>query len=427
MTIRRRTFARVSVLLIAASSLVTAATHGASAAPADPTKVPITATGAVPMMKAGQASKNFATQMKCASSGNTQSQAKKVGCVELSTVSPPKGHVPRLKSAASPMDLVPVPDWCLSHAYQGIYAIRTEACAISTTKLVTRQLQPDGTFLVTGEIYFDVYNYTYGSTFVGNWTHEVQVSAYDGWGDAQETVLSATARAVYSDYYHAPASCSVDDYSFESWSLLPYDSIRWGQSTFTTTATAAGAIGYCQTIWDLLFTTPGYTDAGGPLSMDEMRCDTATLGRSDTGCVVPWYPSELVYSQSATPELASHVSQAQASGLPGAGFSNPLYRTNRDDVQKTNRSRACDDAPSIAAKSCDEYPFATTYNGLWAGGTRRTFDGCNFDLPQQTGPTGVSVCMIAVSDQSSQGGTNNAFYRSQRVLDDDPFVVHIGP
>ena len=63
--------------------------------------------------------------------------------------------------------------------------------------------------------------------------------------------------------------------------------------------------------------------------------------------------------------------------------------------------------------SCDEYPFKTTQEGLgwlpdptWKT-ARRTFDGCSMPLPTQTGPVGVSSCMIAVRDQSSQGGTNN--------------------
>lgn len=80
----------------------------------------------------------------------------------------------------------------------------------------------------------------------------------------------------------------------------------------------------------------------------------------------------------------------------------------------------------MEGKSCDEYPVATSKQGLSRGGTRRTFDDCGFpDIPSGTGPTGVSICMITARDNNSQGGSNTQFYRSERVLDGDPFRVTI--
>jgi plasmid stability protein len=108
---------------------------------------------------------------------------------------------------------------------------------------------------------------------------------------------------------------------------------------------------------------------------------------------VPWYVDPLVYSQARAPGLASHILRAQGSGLPGGPFSTPLTRASTA-VRGQNRRLACGDAPSVIGLSCDEYPFASSQQGLTAGGTRRTFGDCTFNLPRATGPTGVSVCMI---------------------------------
>lgn len=139
--------------------------------------------------------------------------------------------------------------------------------------------------------------------------------------------------------------------------------------------------------------------------------------------MVPWYGSDLRYSKARTPDLARHVTRAQNSGLPKR-----LHRTTKKSVIKKNCDLACDDRPSASGKSCDEYPVATSKEGLSAGGTRRTFDGCSDrDIPSGTGPKGASACAIAARDNKSQGGTNTQFYRAERVLQNDPFDVVIVP
>lgn len=138
------------------------------------------------------------------------------------------------------------------------------------------------------------------------------------------------------------------------------------------------------------------------------------------------YASSVGYSQSAYPSLAAHVSQAQNSGLPGATFAAPLNRLRDATAINANRNLACGDAPSIAGFSCDEYPLASSYQGLsTGGGTRRSFDGCQIFAPVETGPTGVSACMITASENSAQGGLMAGFYYDWRVLDGDPYRVRV--
>ncbi|MFD5704212.1 NucA/NucB deoxyribonuclease domain-containing protein [Streptomyces lasiicapitis] len=200
---------------------------------------------------------------------------------------------------------------------------------------------------------------------------------------------------------------------------------KWmkGESFFGTTATAVGAKGKCGTGWTMKATNPPYNPVDFPSTFKEVRCDNATAGRQQVGCAVPWYASDLRYSKARTPDLARHVTLAQNSGLPKR-----LHRTTKQSVIDKNRDLACDDRPSVTDKSCDEYPVATSKEGLSAGGKRRTFDGCSYrDIPSGSGSKGASACAIAKGDNQSQGGTNTQFYRAERVLQNDPFDVVIIP
>jgi hypothetical protein len=221
-------------------------------------------------------------------------------------------------------------------------------------------------------------------------------------------------------------ACTRVSASFLGKPLLPLNSWRAGEAFFDTTATAAGAKGTCATYWYLTFTNGTYSPAVVDYQLNQFRCDNDTAGRAAVGCVVPWYASELVYSKASYPSLASHVERAQASGLPGATFDKPLTRTTDPAIIKKNRDPACGDAPSVWQMSCDEYPIATSRNGLSAGGTRRAFDGCQMPhVSSGTGSSGVSVCMITAAENSAQGGLNTQFFRRERVLDGDPFRVTV--
>ncbi|MFD7733413.1 hypothetical protein ACFV6F_23870 [Kitasatospora phosalacinea] len=260
-------------------------------------------------------------------------------------------------------------------------------------------------------------NYEYTDRTLITWAHQLEVTAYSGWGDA----MTATVEGAASP----SGSCSLSNSSFPAQPLQPTSTWRIGEAFYNSTATAIGAIGFCTTTWQLTFRAPGgYTPAGMTYARNNVRCDNATPN-ANPGCVVYWYAPPVFYSQTNTPDLANHVARAQASGLPGGTFDRPLTRITNPDLQEKNRQLACGDAPSITDKSCDEYPLASTKQGLYTtpGGARRTFDGCSFNLPQTTGPTGVSVCMIAASNNNSQGGTMSNFYRAERVLDNDDYRV----
>lgn len=88
-----------------------------------------------------------------------------------------------------------------------------------------------------------------------------------------------------------------------------------------------------------------------------------------------------------------------------------------------NRNIACGNPPSLPGLSCDEYPFASSYEGAAAGGTARSFPGCGFNDPSATGPVGYSRCMVVAGQNSSAGAILGNTYRQQRILDGDPFYI----
>jgi Deoxyribonuclease NucA/NucB len=94
-----------------------------------------------------------------------------------------------------------------------------------------------------------------------------------------------------------------------------------------------------------------------------------------------------------TPAIAAHVRAAQAAGKPAI-----LHRAV--PVPPDRRPGAC--RGWRGPGSCDEYPFASTYEG---------------------GPGKASIAGVPVREQRRQGGDLNAFYRRHRIGNGDAFVV----
>lgn len=328
--------------------------------------------------------------------------------------------VPKASSAAA----IPFPDWCAASTGTPVAGSRTEACQVNGLLFTTRRIT-NGVTTVTGEVSMNVFNYTFANASMPNWQHQIGIAPATGWGDAALAIVAGTFE-VDGDCY------TLGTPDFAPQFLSPLNNVpRTGTAGAETTATAVGATGDCTTTWNLAFNAPGYTTATTWYNMSETDCDNATGANGSrpqrVGCVVWWFPAMVLYSQSRYPSLAAHVSIAQNSGLPGAGFEDPLHRNETDATVNLNRSRACGNPPSIPGKSCDEYPLATTYEGLAFGGTLRSFTGCNISAPTNvTGPTGASACMITASENHAQGGLMAAFYYDNRVLAGDPYRVGIG-
>lgn len=156
----------------------------------------------------------------------------------------------------------------------------------------------------------------------------------------------------------------------------------------------------------------------------DQRCDS--IVSTQVGCVFPEAGIVLDLYSNLYPDIAYHVNAAQNSGLVGRDI--PLHRLMNKDKEAENRHTACRIRPPLDY-SCDEYPFASTYEGAatWGGGegAGRTFDNCQRpDLPTGvTGAVGWSGCMVPKSDNDYQGGDLSEFYWRNHVIDMDDFYV----
>lgn len=178
----------------------------------------------------------------------------------------------------------------------------------------------------------------------------------------------------------------------------------------------------------LTFNKAGWAN---PVSLNmnfaQSRCDNATPGTSTAGCVFPTISGTLAFSQATVPNFVAHVYGAQLSGLPGRlGTGTYLTRLINPSLQAANNNKAC---PASLVRptgyQCDEYPFASTYQGASTSGATaaRSLSWCQMPDPAGSGPNGWSRCFIPQFENSSSGGTTGAFYRDQRILDGDPFQI----
>lgn len=319
-----------------------------------------------------------------------------------------------------PLAGVTAPQWC-ADAINKIQGTRQEICWVKGLDYTTYRTV-NGVREITGNAKMNVLSYSYSSLTMPTFAYQIETSVYNAWGDAMKASISGSSTA--------SGACKLDESTFKPQKIAPLNSWKLGESYYTTTATEEDAIGTCQTTWNLTLTNAGYTTAKSSYTLNEFRCDNAAGGNPrSVGCVVPWFPSAMVYSKAAAPELASHITRAQNSGLPGATITTPLTHATSGIIYDKNRSLACPTKETRpAGKSCDEYPLASTLQGLAiTGGERRTFTGCSIPgVPSRTGAKGVSACMISVEDQRYQGGVTSKFYQRQRVLNGDPFRVRIG-
>jgi hypothetical protein len=171
-------------------------------------------------------------------------------------------------------------------------------------------------------------------------------------------------------------------------------------------------------------------------SSDYIRCDSRVEFASTTngGCVHTDFTLKFTLYRSEVPEVAAHIDAAQETliGRPGSIFGNALYRLTEyyDPVAfKANKDRTlvvatCQDkfGPPQAGMDCDEYPFASTYEGGFGWDPR---------LPNKN----FSVRYVNFSQNRSAGGQLAAWLTANRVLDGqfgdggapilDPFYVVI--
>ncbi|MFF4277089.1 NucA/NucB deoxyribonuclease domain-containing protein [Streptomyces sp. NPDC001536] len=120
---------------------------------------------------------------------------------------------------------------------------------------------------------------------------------------------------------------------------------------------------------------------------------------------------EMVYAKAGEfLELAKHIEYAQTTkNLPGKhGTKRYLTRLTNKDKIKGDRNTACPSSlKRPAGKQCDEYPFASTWQGA------------------KTGGGDFSRRMINATQNEDGGRALSRFYLYNRIIERDRFVVWI--
>jgi hypothetical protein len=170
----------------------------------------------------------------------------------------------------------------------------------------------------------------------------------------------------------------------------------------------------------------------------DIRCDNA-VGNSP-GCVYPGARPDLGISLSLYGAAAVTYYWAQVSLPDGWGADTPLRRLASDSAADANRRRTSEDGtfvplPSdiVPTDSCDEYPFAKSYEGGTPGGLcadiAPLFEDGQWQIYEgnPTKPvTGNEKCVrghVPLAENTGAGGELGRFTQAQRVLDLDSYTV----
>jgi len=206
---------------------------------------------------------------------------------------------------------------------------------------------------------------------------------------------------------------------------------------------------YIERRYELEITQPGtvptkpYVNWAGPVTL---RCDN--LVGNSPGCVVPAYTPTFDVPLSQWGAAAATYAWVQTM-LPDHWGSftaeKPLHRLATYARQKANRDKICRDGtwrkdPAVPNDSCDEYPFAATYESGPMLGLRGS--QCAEIEPEKVGGqwdvkllnaaavTKAARCVrghVPGPQNTAAGGALGNFATEQRLVDYDPYWVRITP
>lgn len=297
----------------------------------------------------------------------------------------------------------PTPNWCDDHGANGKwYVNRFKACGIFPGDLTVTNPR---TGAVVGRMHFLTVAYAYSKRDIKTWAYQVQLLEVSSSGSATGSSVNGTATCA--------GKCKVAESKFPS-QLMGASREPVGQFFLDTTIKTSpkGQKGEGQATAAWRFTNPQWTGPTNDVKLPTppVRCDNALPGTSKAGCVMPYIP-EMVYAKSGEfPELAQHIEYAQTTkNLPGKhNTKRYLTRVTNKDKIKKNRNKACPSSlERPPGKGCDEYPFASTWQGASTGGGD------------------YSRRMINATQNEDGGRALSRFYLYNRIIEKDRFLVWI--
>lgn len=205
--------------------------------------------------------------------------------------------------------------------------------------------------------------------------------------------------------------------------------------------------------YTLDFDAAGATEITPPSTWDaEVRCDDKLAVANTSGCIVPWMTPTFNVSRAQYGSSADMLNWAQTNlsghwGLKSSG--KPLHRLQNSKDQAANRQVICGTGkftkdPAITDDTCDEFPFAGTYesgalNGVTHGNqcaqvtsVRKNNTGdlaFDWQTVTPTGTvTGTEKCVrghIPGPLNSDVGSAYGNFVKAARLADNDGFWLRV--
>ncbi|MFF7928993.1 NucA/NucB deoxyribonuclease domain-containing protein [Streptomyces mirabilis] len=297
----------------------------------------------------------------------------------------------------------PTPNWCDDHgANAQWYVTRFKACGIFPADLTVHDSR---TGEVVGRMHYLTVAYAYSVRDDKRWAYQVQLEQVSSSGAATGSSGSGSGTCA--------GKCKVHHGDFPSQPMSQTKDVV-GQFFLDSTirATPKGDKGEGQASASWKFTNPAWAGPTNAVTLPTppVRCDNALPGTSKIGCVMPNIP-EMVYAKNGPyPELAKHIEYAQnTKNLPGKhGTQRYLTRLTNQTKITQNRKKACPSSRHRPpGKQCDEYPFASTWQGASTGGGQ------------------FSWRMINATQNEDGGRALKNFYGYNRIIEKDKFLVWI--
>lgn len=334
----------------------------------------------------------------------------------------------------------------------------------------------DGAFSLVGDFSFEDQAWVNFSATSTSWVHDMQTLAYEGDG----TLIDGVSGYLASNCYIVPTACTATNTAGpdpQSVYLAPDStySYEWNEQDAGPAATTPGSVDNLDAnlgvAWDLSAgTQPWDTQETGGLYG---RCDNAVAVSNSKGCVDENFTPTLYPSYAVDGASADMVNYAEWNIAPywGNQYSSnpqPLHRLTDSVLSGNNREVICGDgsftadstitaalAPYNDTDSCDEYPFASTYeSGAMVDGadgnpkpyvttgadcaqvtanhtaTTNTYEATDWSSVTVTATTGNNPCIrghIPNLLNSHVGSEYSALIRTNRLIDKDPFWVEVTP
>jgi hypothetical protein len=349
---------------------------------------------------------------------------------------------------------------------------RFDSCADAVWTVETEQIDSDGTVTIKGTFTFEDQQWTTYSATSQSWTHGMYTIGYDT-GNTGDYSAGVSAQ-MYSGCYLATGICTAislgnpDPQSV----FIPAGGTQefaWTEYDDGPSATTANSVNtldiYLGVTWEV-DSNPATTivDTGVLFG----RCDT--LATSTDGCVDEAFTPTLYPSYAQDGAAADMINFYEKNIAPWYGDQyspapQPLHRLVNSIVQSNNREVICDKtftpdssitaalAPYNDTDSCDEYPFASTYeSGAMVDGVDgnqkpyvTTGANCAQETAVHTGTTGPEPADWSTITKTSSGSypcirahipnllnghvgsEYSALIRTSRLIDKDAFWVQVTP